>query len=167
MNRAAGKLLKLLELSAFFILILLSACQNSAESRVLWSEADIRVCELLVHNITCSKPYEMRRVDDDAFKEKVILLCAELTPYRPLISSDVILGADNAFLTFVGDSKKYTISFVEAEEQLSISYIHRDIPLVAAAIEEFDEFGQPHVVAQWFCSMATTDFAMLYDAVQT
>lgn len=150
------------------ILFLFWACQSSTTTDQLLSESELLTCEMYVHNVTCSKVTELRTVADDTFKESVVSLCTEAAPFRPIISSDIVLGEQcDAYFILKNSTAKYTICFFDAEKQLSLDYIYRDAPMFSVEIAEIDELGQPQVISRWYCSLPAKSFALLYDVVQT
>ncbi|MEA4920301.1 MAG: hypothetical protein VB078_05240 [Clostridiaceae bacterium] len=170
MKRKSALFLQLSVICAVILggILLLAACKSDNGKNELWSESELNTCELLVHNVTCPKVYEMRTVVEETFKSNVISLCTKATPFRPIISSDIVLGEQSdAYFTFTNNKIKYTVSFFDAEKQLSLDYIYRDSPMVSIEKAEIDELGQPQSTWKWFCSLPTEDFAMLYEAIQT
>lgn len=148
---------------------LFSACQKAPPQRdELLSESELLTCELFVNNVTCAKVTELRTVADDTFKETVVSLCTAVTPFRPIISSDIILGEQSdAYFVFKNSAAKYTIGFFDVEKQLSLDYIYRDTPMISVETAEIDEMGQPQVTSSWYCSLPAKRFALLYEMIQT
>lgn len=147
---------------------LFSACQSTAETDELWSETELLTCDLFVNNVTCGEIFEMRTVADDTFKGTVVSLFTEAAPFRPIISSDIILGEQgDAYFVLRNSTAKYTIGFFDVEKQLSLDYVYRDAPMISVETAEIDEMGQTQVISRWYCSLPAKSFALLYEMVQT
>ena len=153
---------------SLIIAIILSARQSYDDGSILLSEAELSVCDLLVHNVTCSEIHEVRTVPDAAFRDVIISLIVTTEPFRPTISSDLIMGKQpDAYFILENEKTKYTVTFFDAEKQLSLDYVFRDAPLISVEKAEIDELGQPQSVWGWYCTFSAAEYAMLYDAIQT
>ena len=157
---------KLIVLS--FVLVSLVSCQSDNQNYIL-TENDLKDCSLFINNMTCSSRHELRTVEDEDYRDEVASLLMEMTPFRPIISSDIILGDDQevAVAIFKNEEVQYTISFGDAEKQLSLDYIYRDAPIATVAKAELGDEGQPRNIQEWFCTMSAADYAAAFEMVRT
>lgn len=149
------------------ILTLLTACQssNQEETDGVLTEADLKGCNLSINNITCSDIHEVRKVDDVDLIDDIISLLTPTIPFRPILLSDIKPGKADATLFFETEGIQYTIGFGNAEEQLSLDYIHREKPVISVSKREFDDYGLPHTVWKWYCTMSAADYATAFEMV--
>ena len=152
------------------ILACLVGCSGTAADAqtALLSKSDLEGRTLYIHNVTCSEVYEMRTVEDSDYVEKIAGLCVAVEQFRPILSSDVILGEKpDGIVIFENEEERYTISFSDTKKQLSLDYMYRDEPVVAIENAEFDDYGQPHTIWKWYCTMSAADYATVVEMVRT
>jgi len=150
--------------------IIFTGCQSDYTIRTesLIDIQDLKEHDLFIHNVTCSGPFEVRTVADDDFLDKVIALCLSAEQFRPSISTDSVAGAVlDVYFILVNTTDKYTFSFFEVEEQLNIGFIHRDKPVFCIEKALKNESGNYKKDWSWFCTLPASNFASLYELVQT
>lgn len=149
------------------ILALLTACQssNQEETGGALTEADLKGCSLSINNITCSDWFKVRKVDDVALIDDIISLLTPTTPFRPIITPDIITEKPDATLFFEAEGICYTICFDNAEEQLSLDYIHREKPVISVSKAKVDSQGRVQGIWGWFCTMSAADYATVFEMV--
>ena len=159
-------------MSAGALVLVLSAIYRQPvkqdDASFLLTEAELGTCEIFVNNITCRDIHTVHQVKGE-FCERITTLSAKLVPFRQTVWTELVLGErEDAFVRFKNDKVQYTISFLDTDKQLAWDYIHRDAPVVAVQKIEFDEeYGNPHIVWGWVCTMTAADFAELFDMVSS
>lgn len=151
-------------------LVFLVACQGDyqAETVGVMSKNDIKDCNLFINNMTCSDIHEVRTVVDEGYYDEVVSFLVRMKNFRPVISSDVILGkSPETSAIFESEEVRYTICFIDAEKQLSLDYVYREAPIVGIDKAEIDDYGNPHILWSWFCTMSAADYATAYEMIRT
>ena len=147
-----------------------AGCSRTAtdERTGFLSESDLEGYILYVHNVTCSKVNEVRTVTDSDFLEKITELSITVEQFRPVLSSDMILGKEpEETVIFENKEGRYIISFDDAEKKLSLYYFYRDEPIVSFSKIKFDDYGQPQIMWQWYCTMSAADYATAFEMIRT
>jgi len=131
---------------------------------------DFNGCELYIHNWTCSTLFEVRTVDDDDLCDEIVELCLGAEPFRPSVLADQKTGASGPYVRLENEICAYTIDCIDAEEQLDIRFIHRDKPVIGitkSAITEYYGHKTYKTEWGWLCTLSPTDYALLYELLQT
>ena len=149
-------------------LVCLAGCTEEGNDRSgFLLEEDLEGSKLYVHNVTCSKIYEMRTVEDSAFQEKIAETSVAAEQFRPVISTDIILGErPEAYYVFDVGEVKYTFSFFDVKKQLDIGFVHRETPMIAVAKTVVEDTTQNNEEWVWFCSLSAANYAELYEMIQ-
>ena len=143
--------------------VLLAVFQKETPGTV--TARDLRDCELYINNFTCSNKFEMRRVEEEEYRDKIASLVTKVAPFRPRVMDDREAGSssqDEATAVFKHDKVRYTIACFEVTKQTSLDYVHRENPVVIVTKEHLDERGSPHSAWSWYCTMSAADHAALY-----
>lgn len=148
------------------ILAVLSGCHKN-DSLYLLQKKDINDCDIYINNITCEKINETRSVKDEEFSKKIATMCTKAKKYRPVITSDYIIGEPDAYIIFEKESVRYMISFFDVEKQLNLDYIYRNEPLINVDRYSLDQENNPSLDWGWYCTLSACDFATLYEMVFT
>lgn len=150
--------------------ILFTGCQGDSaiKTEPLICAQDLAGHDLFIYNVTCSWPSEMRTVDDNNFLNEVAVLCLKTETLRPVISVDSVAGGRPDALFVLRDAEdKYVFSFFETEKQLDIGFIYRDKPVLCVEKALKNEFGHYETEWAWYCILSASDYASLYELVQT
>jgi len=124
---------------------------------------DIRDCELYI-----SASSRLRKVKKEDYRDEVAPLVTKVVPLRPVKIQDIhFVPCDSAgsepFVVFANDNVLYGITFQDGYKQISIDHVNRDNPIVCVSKNEVDEYGDPHLLWLWYCTMSAADYAILYE----
>ncbi len=147
-------------LAAALWLFLVGCGRQETQALALPSASSLAKCELTIHNVTCPELGQARTCADDAVRMRAAELCAAAEPFRPIISTDLILGCGSSSdpsLTFRDGETRYVFTLFDAEAQLDLNSVHRDEPVLAVSAAGDN----------WYCILTPAEYAELYELAQT